>query len=67
MIRTALALTAAVLFLTVAAPVAGQEVQGSVYHTYRIVTVAEGLENPWSMAWLPGGDMLITETIRYVW
>jgi glucose/arabinose dehydrogenase len=25
------------------------------------VTVAEGLERPWSMAFLPGGDMLITE------
>ncbi|ACK67555.1 glucose sorbosone dehydrogenase [Rippkaea orientalis PCC 8801] len=25
------------------------------------VTVVEGLEHPWSMAWLPNGDMLITE------
>ena len=25
------------------------------------MTVADGLVNPWSMAWLPGGDMLITE------
>jgi len=23
--------------------------------------VADGLENPWSMAWLPNGDMLVTE------
>jgi glucose/arabinose dehydrogenase len=30
-------------------------------HDYRIVTVAEGLVNPWSIAFLPGGDMLITE------
>jgi glucose/arabinose dehydrogenase len=27
----------------------------------RIVEVASGLENPWSMAFLPNGDMLITE------
>jgi glucose/arabinose dehydrogenase len=33
----------------------------SVYHDYRIVTVADGLVNPWSMAFLPNGDMLITE------
>ncbi len=25
------------------------------------VTVVEGLEHPWSMAWLPNGDQLITE------
>lgn len=28
---------------------------------FRVVTVAEGLVNPWSMAWLPNGDMLVTE------
>ncbi len=36
-------------------------VQRSALHNYRIVTVAEGLINPWSMAFLPGGDMLVTE------
>lgn len=35
--------------------------QRSAFHTYRVVTVAEGLVNPWSMAWLPNGDMLVTE------
>lgn len=30
-------------------------------HTYRVTTVVEGLEHPWSLAFLPGGDMLITE------
>ena len=30
-------------------------------HTIRVVTVAEGLSNPWSLAFLPGGDMLVTE------
>ena len=28
---------------------------------YRVVTVVEGLVNPWSMAFLPNGDMLVTE------
>ena len=30
-------------------------------HNFRVVTVAEDLDHPWSMAWLPGGEMLITE------
>lgn len=33
----------------------------SALHDYQLVTVAEGLVNPWSMAFLPGGDMLVTE------
>ena len=33
----------------------------SAYHDYRVVTVAEGLVRPWSLAFLPGGDLLITE------
>jgi glucose/arabinose dehydrogenase len=30
-------------------------------YTIRVVEVASGLSNPWSIAFLPGGDMLITE------
>ena len=28
---------------------------------FEVVTVVEGLQNPWSVAFLPGGKMLITE------
>ncbi|MGH7637493.1 MAG: PQQ-dependent sugar dehydrogenase [Gemmatimonadaceae bacterium] len=37
------------------------DMQRSALHDYRVVTVAEGLVNPWSIAFLPGGDMLVTE------
>lgn len=32
-------------------------------HAFRVVTIAEGLENPWSLAFLPNGDMLVTERV----
>ena len=54
-------LTAAVFVMTAPVPVSGQDVHGSIHHEYRVVTVADGLETPWSMAWLPNGDMLVTE------
>ena len=37
------------------------EFRRSAYHDYRIVTVADGLVKPWSMAFLANGDMLVTE------
>jgi len=33
----------------------------SAQHDYRIVPVVSDLEHPWSIAFLPGGDMLVTE------
>jgi glucose/arabinose dehydrogenase len=33
----------------------------SALHDYRVVTVVDGLVQPWSIAFLPNGDMLITE------
>jgi glucose/arabinose dehydrogenase len=53
---------AAVLSVAVVGPARGQaQVHQSVKHDFRVVTVVEGLMNPWSMAFLPGGDMLVTE------
>jgi glucose/arabinose dehydrogenase len=43
------------------AVLAQSEVIDSALHSFRVVTVVEGLINPWSMAWLPNGDMLVTE------
>ena len=58
-IRTTSACVAVALLA--GSPVAGQEVFKSAHYDFRVVTVADGLVNPWSMAWLPQGDMLITE------
>jgi len=37
------------------------EVHISEEHDFRLVTVASGLENPWGLAFLPDGDILVTE------
>jgi glucose/arabinose dehydrogenase len=58
--RAPLALLAGALLLT-ASPALAQDVHRTAYHEYRVVTVADGLVNPWSIAFLPGGDMLVTE------
>ncbi len=60
MVRMPLALATTGLAL-MAAPAVAQTVIPSAYHDYRVVTVAEGLVHPWSIAFLPGGDMLVTE------
>ena len=63
MVRTtAIIFIAGGLLLSVVTPVLGQApVLRSAHHDYRVVEVADGLITPWSMAFLPGGDMLITE------
>lgn len=62
MIRKSLVLMTAGLFLTLPTTAWAQsKVFGSAQHAYRVVTVVEGLEIPWSIAFLPDGDMLVTE------
>ncbi len=60
MVRTRFALAALGTCTLVGAP-ADAQVNRSTLHDFQIVSVVEGLETPWSMAWLPNGDMLITE------
>lgn len=42
-------------------PIDPNMIYTSEHHAYRVVPVAEGFERPWSIAFLPGGDMLVTE------
>jgi glucose/arabinose dehydrogenase len=60
MFRT-LAGLAAVIFVLSEAGITGNTVFKSALHDYRVVTVADGLVQPWSIAFLPDGDVLITE------
>ncbi len=53
-------LVGAALAALVALPAAAQ-VQRSEEHAFRVVTLVRGLEQPWSLAFLPDGRMLVTE------
>jgi len=60
-VRTALAVTLAGALLSPNVLDAQDSPLPSAHHAYRVVTVVEGLVNPWAMAFLPSGDMLVTE------
>jgi glucose/arabinose dehydrogenase len=61
MARTLLSLVAVGLVLSGGTLVSGNTVFRSAYHDYQIITVVDALIQPWSVAFLPGGDMLVTE------
>lgn len=60
--RLALAAGAALLAAACAAPSVAQNATfQSRDHDFRLVTVTEGLEHPWGLAFLPDGRKLVTE------
>ncbi|MFM1896454.1 MAG: hypothetical protein RLZZ385_1528 [Pseudomonadota bacterium] len=63
MLRKSLSvLASAALLLTASTTLQAQsDVYAAAHHNYRVVEVVDGLVQPWSMAWLPGGDLLVTE------
>ncbi|HEY8548918.1 MAG TPA: PQQ-dependent sugar dehydrogenase [Vicinamibacterales bacterium] len=59
MLREVISLAALAVAATTV--VTGETIFRSALHDYRVVTVVDGLVQPWSIAFLPGGDALITE------
>jgi glucose/arabinose dehydrogenase len=59
--RTLWGMLAFVIAMTGGESIVAQDVLRSAYHDYRVVPIAEPLVQPWSIAFLPGGDMLVTE------
>ena len=61
MIRICWMLATLSLIVAVTVAFAQAPVVRSADHDFRVVTVADGLVNPWSIAFLPDGDVLISE------
>jgi aldose sugar dehydrogenase len=63
--RTRNSLFVALLVAALAAPFALSHAEARTFksekHEFRLVTLVEGLRNPWSIAFLPDGRMLVTE------
>ena len=61
MFRTLVSVAAVILAAVWRERVTGNTLFRSALHDYRVVTVVDGLVQPWSIAFLPDGDVLITE------
>ena len=61
MLHKLLKLAATGLLVTVTAAASAQSETHYASENYTVETFVDGLLQPWSMAWLPGGDMLVTE------
>jgi glucose/arabinose dehydrogenase len=61
MIRTLLCVLAVGGVVAAQGQTGRETVYRSALHDYRVTTYAEGLVQPWAIAFLPGGDALITE------
>jgi glucose/arabinose dehydrogenase len=59
--RAFVTLLAGVVVAATATLLANDRVFRSAFYDYRVVTVADGLIQPWAIAWLPNGDALVTE------
>jgi glucose/arabinose dehydrogenase len=61
MFRLLTGLAIAIALISSIAVVSGDTTVRSALHDYRVVTVVDALVQPWSIAFLPGGDALVTE------
>jgi aldose sugar dehydrogenase len=57
----------AVIFISSCAQAEDNKTVTSQQAEFRVVTVAQGLNHPWSLAFLPDGDYLVTERRGTLW